>query len=667
MQTVVIAISTLLLAAVFNGQQNTAREEETIIRTAYAKLSYADEVRIILGAVLDTERDKLWKSPVNLADPALSSRLSFELSDFRFGKVSDIAERKMGEFDGISTQIGGEILNVTPSVYNYSVHGQYSGYVAYVKFAWKPSPYTIISPPEKWTVTKALADPQFEGKSYTTYATYSVTLTFAHKSRTYNSMALYGHDDKGKAQIAFLDGVADPTAIMFALDHSLYPAAFVESDLKTVPFVDKWLYDNARTCNAKSEADNGRVDVCCDTGSGRCGVSKSSLAPRSAGSRPSHPTQLLPASFNVSAALIHPVLLPQTTTPSCKQFNVSTSFPHDLANGLEHNTGAHEFNAFVSGSCTYTDGTAIPGPCNAQCSAQTSSVLTDNGSLTGIVFVHALATVDSSGGDFDNGGSTAISCQGISGGTVRSCTFPCSTTVSVTAGGKGNLSATVSFPPSQLWGDQNSGVMNCQPRDSTPTTTSCDTTDQTFTKNGTTVCEPLIVDLTGDGFHLTDSAHGVVFDILANNNPFKIPWIADSRNAFLVLDRNGNGKVDNALELFSNVAPQMPSDHPNGFLALAMYDKPEYGGNGDGVIDSKDLIFSQLRLWIDANHDGISQPGELHTLPEMGVFSISLDYSLSRRTDEFGNVFRYKARVNPGLQGSADVGPMIYDVFFVNK
>jgi hypothetical protein len=33
------------------------------------------------------------------------------------------------------------------------------------------------------------------------------------------------------------------------------------------------------------------------------------------------------------------------------------------------------------------------------------------------------------------------------------------------------------------------------------------------------------------------------------------------------------------------------------------------------------------------------QPEELHTLPEMGVVSISLDYSLSMRTDEFGNVF----------------------------
>jgi len=106
---------------------------------------------------------------------------------------------------------------------------------------------------------------------------------------------------------------------------------------------------------------------------------------------------------------------------------------------------------------------------------------------------------------------------------------------------------------------------------------------------------------------------------------------------------------------------------PNGFLALAEYDKLENGGNGDGIIDAHDAIFSKLRLWVDANHDGISQPEELHTLPEMGVLSISLDYSLSMRTDEFGNVFRYKARINQGVDSDSDVGKRIYDVFLVTK
>jgi len=57
------------------------------------------------------------------------------------------------------------------------------------------------------------------------------------------------------------------------------------------------------------------------------------------------------------------------------------------------------------------------------------------------------------------------------------------------------------------------------------------------------------------------------------------------------------------------------------------------------VIHASDPVYSQLRLLIDANHDGISQPEELNAFPEMDVVSISLDYSLSMRTDESGNVF----------------------------
>jgi hypothetical protein len=193
--------------------------------------------------------------------------------------------------------------------------------------------------------------------------------------------------------------------------------------------------------------------------------------------------------------------------------------------------------------------------------------------------------------------------------------------------------------------------------------------DQQFTvdPNANPDCEPLIIDVEGHGFRLTDTANGVVFDIRADGHPLRIPWTANDSNAFLVLDRNGNGVIDDGSELFSNVSPQSASPHKNGFLALAEFDKPANGGNGDGVIDDHDAIFSQLRLWVDANHDGVSQPGELHKLHELGVYSISLDYGLSHRVDEFGNEFLYKARLNQGRPGESEVGRAVYDVFFVTK
>jgi hypothetical protein len=129
-----------------------------------------------------------------------------------------------------------------------------------------------------------------------------------------------------------------------------------------------------------------------------------------------------------------------------------------------------------------------------------------------------------------------------------------------------------------------------------------------------------------------------------------------------------NGIVSTGQQLFGNYTPQPPSATPNGYAALAVYDQPDHGGNNDGVIDQNDQIFSSLRLWLDENHDGVCQPGELYTLPQLGVFSISLDYSLSEQTDDFGNLFRYRARINQGTHKQDDpVDRKAYDIFFVTQ
>lgn len=63
------------------------------------------------------------------------------------------------------------------------------------------------------------------------------------------------------------------------------------------------------------------------------------------------------------------------------------------------------------------------------------------------------------------------------------------------------------------------------------------------------------------------------------------------------------------------------------------------------MIDPGDSVYSRLRIWIDANHNGFSEPEELHTLQELGVFRIDLRYTLSHYVDSEGNEFRYRAKI----------------------
>jgi surface protein len=143
-----------------------------------------------------------------------------------------------------------------------------------------------------------------------------------------------------------------------------------------------------------------------------------------------------------------------------------------------------------------------------------------------------------------------------------------------------------------------------------------------------TTTSPMVLDLNGDGVHTTTLAGGVLFDNTGDGILRQMAWV-DTHDGLLVLDLNQNNTIDNGGELFGTgtLLPDGTSA-AHGYDALAQYD-----ANGDGVIDSHDSIFSDLRVWVDSNGDGHTDPGEPHSLPELGIASLDLHAQSSEQVD----------------------------------
>lgn len=154
---------------------------------------------------------------------------------------------------------------------------------------------------------------------------------------------------------------------------------------------------------------------------------------------------------------------------------------------------------------------------------------------------------------------------------------------------------------------------------------------------------PILISLQNGGdLMLTNPEDGVWFDMFADGRSVRIAWTtANTEVGFLALDRNSNGLVDDGSELFGNYTPLSSGGNAaNGFEALVDLD----GGAdvSDGALTSTDPGFSQLRLWIDRNHDAYSQPEELLEMQEAGIVKIFTAYQPRRRVDD--NFNRYILR-----------------------
>jgi hypothetical protein len=619
----------------------SAAQSEKLIRETYAKL----EAYNAAARTLETELTRERLRP--------DGSLRFELGDFRSGGIKEILNQPYAR---LITLPSGEVISLTRGSHVVDDGPEEATFAA----AWERGRYAAVFDPE-WTIADAF---HFEPEKYydvVSFTSYQVTVRLEGRTRTYRALALFHDKTRGGAP-EFWDAVVNDVGRVWQEKRPPYKTkSATQTELSSLS-LEAALSDGGSTGDGSTGAGSG-------DGSGY----RSEAA--------------VGGGTGDTASVSTPL-----------SFWFSTDF-------TEHISGDHGGTAEYTGTCT-----PIIGGFQRCAVVVRNFAAFETGTLDHLTpfFAH-VASKDLKTENRTGPTGTTIQCASATGVAFSTCLIGtnCGSSAQVSLS-VGVASGEVTVSGGNLWRDANSEHFSCSLPNPIPsncttagldgtcaagsvsmgnglccrsTSTTCsqplaskclmlggDFDFDTCTCGGCSTCggSPVVVDVAGNGIALSDPTAGVEFDLDGNAVKEKLSWtLAGSDDAWLALDRNGNGLVDSGAELFGDYTPQPEASNKNGFLALAEFDQTAHGGNGDGVIDDRDAVFSSLRLWQDKNHNGVSESGELHPLPALKVVALELEFKESKRVDRYGNQFRYRARVKDASGGS--VGRWAWDVFLVSQ
>jgi len=120
--------------------------------------------------------------------------------------------------------------------------------------------------------------------------------------------------------------------------------------------------------------------------------------------------------------------------------------------------------------------------------------------------------------------------------------------------------------------------------------------------------DPLVVNYAATSAQL--SSEQMQFDLDADGRKDSLAMLRNG-SAYLALDKNGNGRIDDGRELFGALSG-------DGFADLARYDE-----DGNGFIDSADAVFKDLKLWLPDSQGN----GRLLSLADAGIGALALQHA----------------------------------------
>lgn len=151
--------------------------------------------------------------------------------------------------------------------------------------------------------------------------------------------------------------------------------------------------------------------------------------------------------------------------------------------------------------------------------------------------------------------------------------------------------------------------------------------------------DPLVLDLDGSGVRFIEVHRSkAFFDLTANRFASRTAWIQPGA-AFLAVDENQDGIINNITELIGDETHE-------GFKELAKFDLDR-----DGKISAGEIERAGLVLWRDNNADGMTQPGELMGLAEMGITELGLNPQQLGRDSKDVRLLAKSYYIRHGIKG----------------